>query len=75
MPAIAKSRGARMRKKTPKRSVRKVFKDLGVAPAEAHRKLIPLPAIPWPSPADTPAYRTVLSNGTGRAMRFDAELE
>ena len=64
-----------MRKKGSKGRVRKVFQDLGIEPVDARRGAVPMPLIPWPNAGDSAVYRTTLSNGTGKAIRFDAELE
>lgn len=64
-----------MRKKPSNADVRKVFKDLGIDPADPRTGDFPMPMSPWPSSAAPVVYRTTLSNGTGKVARFDAELE
>jgi hypothetical protein len=75
MRDTAKSRGTRMRKKTSKGNVRKVFQDLGIEPIDGRRDALLVPLTPWPNTGSPLVYRTTLSNGTGKVMRFDAELE
>jgi hypothetical protein len=64
-----------MRKKTSKVDVQKVFRDLGIEPSERRDDLFPPPLSQWPNAGGQVSYRTTLSNGTGKAGRFDAELE
>jgi hypothetical protein len=64
-----------MRKKPSKEHVRKVFQDLGIDPVDPRRGTLPVLPFPWSNVASPLVYRTTLSNGTGKGMRFDAELE
>ena len=56
------------------RSVRKVFRELGIEPVDKRREGFPIPLSPWPNTEGVRVYRTILSNGTGKAPRIDVEL-
>lgn len=66
--------GTIARKKSGAFNVKKVFQDLGITPID--QSPWPTPASPsiWPD-SNQVIYKTTLSNGTGKAVRFNAELE
>ena len=57
------------------RSVRKVFRDLGIEPVDKRRESYPIPPNLWPEAEGVRVYRTILSNGTGKAPCFYADSE
>jgi hypothetical protein len=74
MKRSAVKRGVSVRKKSSGIDVKKVFHDLGITPIE--QTPWPIPASPsvWPENPQV-IYKTTLSNGTGKAVYFHAELE